>query len=68
MFEARVSQVLLELIWFGDQVGPGNPNKVREIRINVKWLTGIRSWTGQIGAEYWILEEFVIVKSSMSGQ
>ena len=36
MFEARVSQVLLELTWFGDQVGPGNPNKVREIRINVK--------------------------------
>jgi len=51
MFEARVSHILLELIWFGGQVGPGNPDKVREIRINVKWLTGIRSWTGQIGAE-----------------
>ena len=58
----------IELRWFRDQVGPGNPDKVREIRINVKWLTGIRSWTGQIGAEYSILEEFVTVKSSMSGQ
>ena len=57
-----------KIFWFGDRFGPGNPDKVPEIRINVRWLTGIRLWTGQIGAKYSILEEFVTAKSSISGQ
>ena len=69
---ARICQKLgfpkFKIFRFWDRFGPGNPDKVPEIRINVRWLTGIRSWTGQIGAEYSILEEFVTVKSSMSGQ
>ena len=70
MSKARDSQVLPVDISVRRslRIGPGNPDKVPEIRINVKWLTGTRSWTGQIDAEYSILEEFVTVKSSMSGQ